>query len=287
MKHWREITDQFTPYNGLVEPDSYRDFLGVRTRMRYWPPPYMELAGTIEGRSSEARAGLHDTHEWAGVLSAVLDAKGSFVCVELGAGYGPFVVGSALKAKERGIHNIKLIAVEGASDHLDFMRQHFADNGLNPNEHYLHHAAAGSYDGIARFPKLHSPETEWGAEALYVQANRTAQRTPQVSQDFEDVPCMTLATILSPVDSADVVHFDIQGSEFAVITQGIHTLNTKVKRVVVGTHGRDIEMNLLRFMDGRGWQLEMEKACNYQQPAPHPITLLQDGVQVWKNPKMV
>lgn len=282
MKHWREVTDQFTPYSGPVEQDSYRDFLGARTRMRYMPAPYQALAGTAEGRSSEARAGLHDTHEWAGVLSAVLDARNKYVCVELGAGYGPFVVGSALKAKEKGISDITLIAVEGSEHHLDFMKEHFTDNGLAPAEHHLHAAVVGTYDGVARFPKLRDPTTEWGAEAQFSESEGTALRTPQLNDDFEEVPCLTLATILRPVAIADVVHFDIQGSEFDVITQGLDTLMTKARRIVIGTHGRDIEMFLIKLLESNGWELEIEKACTYQ-PSAIGLTLAQDGVQVWRN----
>ena len=38
----------------------------------------------------------------------------------------------------------------------------------------------------------------------------------------------------------------------------------------------------MQLLDQAGWTLEMDKACTFQQ-APAGITLLQDGVQVWRN----
>ena len=284
MLDWKAILAQFPAWSGTAEPDSYRDFLGVRTRMSYMPEPYWPLAGTVEGTPGTDRAGLHDIVEWTGMLQAVLDARDHFTCVELGAGWGPFVVGSAKAAQRRGIRQIKLAAVEGAQSHLDFMHQHFIDNGLRPEQHRLIYGVVGTYDGIAAFPRLKEPTIEWGGEAIYTGSANSAGRTPQRTiDDLEEVACLTLSSILEGLPCVDVVHFDIQGSEADVIEQGIDDLDRKVRRIVIGTHGRDLENRLLHFLDDRSWTLEMDQACSYQQASPHKITLLRDGVQVWRN----
>lgn len=278
------IVWKFPEWHGTAEPDSYRDCFGIRTRMRYMPAPYMELAGTTQGKlaPNSIRAGLHDVVEWAGVLLGVLDATDSYTCVELGAGYGPFVVGSGLLAIKKGILKLRLIAVEGDATHVEWMREHFRDNALNPDHHKLICGVVGTYDGTAQFPALTDPATEWGAEAVFDDLAQTG-RTPQRSEGLVEKPCYSLATILQGVDRADVVHFDIQGAELNVIRSAIDTLNAKARRLVIGTHGRDLELELMRFLDTHGWSLELDKACTYQQQPPHGITLLQDGVQVWKN----
>jgi hypothetical protein len=98
---WEETLDQFPPWSGEPEPNFFRDFLGARTRTSYLPPNYASFAGTVQGRPGIDRAGIaHDAFEWAGVLRAVAEAKGSFTCIELGAGWGPFLVGAA-KAAQR------------------------------------------------------------------------------------------------------------------------------------------------------------------------------------------
>jgi FkbM family methyltransferase len=285
MLQWSEVLKNFkTPPAGDVEPDSYRDFLGGRTRLRYMPPAYMALAGTCEGTPGTDRAGLHDIPEWAGVLQSVTDARGKFVAVELGAGYGPFVVGSARAARDRGIKDIRLIAVEGAAAHVEFMHEHFRDNGLDPAEHRILQAVVGTYDGKASFPRLKDPATEWSAEAVFSGKSTTEDRTPQQNRDYETIDCVTIETVIAPVDHVDVMHFDIQGTEADVIEQSIAILTGKVRRIVIGTHGRNIEQRLLEFLDKEGWTYEMDKPCTYQQ-APGGITLLQDGVQVWRNPR--
>jgi hypothetical protein len=280
MLDWPAILTQFPPWTGVAEPDSYRDVLGVRTRMTYLPASYMALAGTVQATLG---AGLHDIPEWAGVLQAVLDAEDRFTCVELGAGWGPFVVGAAKAAERRGIEQITLVAVEAALSHLDFMRQHFIDNGLNPDRHRLIHGIVGPYDGKARFPLLKEPRVEWGLEAIYQARGCNEGGAPQPITEADEMLCLSLPTILCDLDFADLVHFDVQGSEVDVIEHGIDVLNAKVRRIVIGTHGRDLEARLLRFMDAQGWLLEMDKACSYHQVSPHPIMLLQDGVQVWRN----
>lgn len=290
-----EVLESFQPWVGEVEPDSYRDFLGVRTRVKYLPPTYATFAGRLEGRpDAVSRASITaDPAEMAGVLKAVIDASGSFCCVELGAGWGPFVVGSGVAARRRGISKIRLIAVEGSAAHMDFLRQHFVDNDFDPDQHKLIRAAVGVYDGKARFPRLHDPSFEWGAEAKFHRPGilhrlrNASERTLQLTLDaFDWVPCMTLGTILADVPGADVVHFDIQGGEAAVIVQGADVLRAKAKRLVIGTHGRDLEHKLFVFLDAQGWKLEDEKACTFLQPEGRAITLLQDGVQVWRNPAL-
>lgn len=79
--------------------------------------------------------------------------------------------------------------------------------------------------------------------------------------------CVSLPTLLKDVDRADVVHFDIQGSELDVIKGSIDTLNAKMHRLAIGTHGRDLEWQLMRLLDGKGWTLEIDKACAFQQRA--------------------
>ena len=255
--------------------------------MRYMPPPYMALAGTTQGKPGTDRAGLHDVAEWAGVLQSVIEANGAFTCVELGAGYAPFVVGSAVTAKRRGLKDIRLIAVEGDASHIEWMHEHFRDNGLDPSHHKLFCGVVGTYDGTAKFPKLTDPALEWGAEAIFEDGDGQSGRTPQRTVgSFLEKPCLSLSTLLNDMDRADVVHFDIQGSELDVISSSIFILNAKAHRLVIGTHGRDLEWQLMCLLDGEGWVLEIDKACSFQQQPPHSITLLQDGVQVWRNPEV-
>ena len=67
---------------------------------------------------------------------------------------------------------------------------------------------------------------------------------------------------LPPVD---LIHCDVQGSEYDVLTAAQETLNARVRRVVVGTHSRRIEAELLDFFAAQGWRLEDEGICRLIQ----------------------
>jgi hypothetical protein len=68
---------------------------------------------------------LHEYEEWQGVTRAVREASGSFVCVELGAGWGPWLVSSAFAAKHLGISNILWIGADADGHNLEFMKPLF------------------------------------------------------------------------------------------------------------------------------------------------------------------
>ncbi len=156
----------FEPYSGPGEPGYYRDFLGVRTSIRYVHLPAY-ASGHVFGYPTRDTTFLHYYDEWIGVLRSVLEAKECLVAMELGAGWGPWLVAAAVAARRRGINNIRLVGVEGSTEHLAFMRQHFADNGLRPEDHTLLHGIVGPEDGVAHFPILTDATVEWGAEASF------------------------------------------------------------------------------------------------------------------------
>lgn len=274
------IVSQFPPWSGRGELGFWRDFMGVRTRCAYLPPIYKALSGTVEGPPGTERVGLHEVAEWTGTLRSVLEARtrGRLVVIELGAGWGPWLV-SATKAAERvGIENVSLAGVEGAESHYQFMRQHFIDNGLDPDAHRLIHGVVGTRDGEARFPKLNNPSFEWGTPADFDE-NAT-------SGAFEAVACIALTTLIHEFPYVDLIHCDIQGHEVDVLVAAKDALQFNVRRVVIGTHGRHIEADLIDFFLACGWRLEDEGACTLVQPADKgPFELVRDGYQVWANPR--
>jgi FkbM family methyltransferase len=277
-----EVLIHFPAWTGEAEPGFWRDFLGVRTRCSYLGDNYAVLSGTVEGTPGTEKHPLHDPAEWIGTLRSVMEAAatGRFVAVELGAGWAPWLVGAAAAAKSRGIKSIKLAGVEGSAQHFAFMQQHFRDNGLDPAAHLLLHAVAGNTDGTAGFPILCDPRTEWGAKADFHAAEKS-----DAAAFFEEVPCISIETILKQLPPVDLIHCDIQGAEYEVMKAAAATLQSRVRRVVIGTHSRQIEADLLALFGNLGWTLEAECACRIDQPAPQGLPVLsKDGYQVWSNP---
>ncbi len=272
------VIARFEPFCDKPAPTgSWHDFLGVRTRCSFLPDAYMAISGIVQGPPGSANGPIHDLPEWIGTLQSVLEAQSQMTVVELGAGWAPWLVASANAAARIGIHDVRLIGVEGSSGHVAYMRQHFIDNGVDPDAHALHHAVVGSYDGIAHFPKLLEPNNTYGS-----QASDASDDSP----DMEDVSCITLQTLLEPVLRVDLLHCDIQGAEAAVFRHGQEIVDKRVHRLVIGTHSRDVEADLLNLFGSLGWVLEAESVCQLVQTKDGMFSLAVDGTQVWRNPKI-
>jgi FkbM family methyltransferase len=285
-----EVIRSFPLYPGPVEPGFIIDFLGTRT-----------LHAFCDHLPAEGHVGEYpipmDWHatmlEWAGTLRAVLEAGPEAVAVELGAGWGPWLVTFARAAARRGA-KVHLIGVEGSRKHCGFMRRHFQENGLSPDEHTLLHGIAGARDGVAYFPEL-GDETQYGGVAdfksdpplgwLYRRwrgmADRLLGRRAEAAPPgHAAVRCYSLDRLLRPHPRIDLIHIDIQGAEYDVLAAA-SSLHRKARRLVIGTHSYEIEAQLQGELGRHGWELESAEECVYQHGA-----LWRDGCQVWRNPRV-
>ena len=269
----------FPLYTGPGAAGFFTDFLGTRTRCAYLPDVYAGASGIVEGPPGTERFGLHEPPEWEGTLRSVLEAGSRFVAVELGAGWGPWLVAAARAAQLRGITDIHLAGLEGASGHYGFLLQHFRDNGIDPAAHNLLHAVVGVEDGMARFPKLDVPSADWGAQASY-------DADEQAKEGFDEVPSVSLATLLAKLPPVDLLHCDVQGAEGDVLTAAADVLSSGVRRIVVGTHGLAIEDRLMESFGAHGWVLEHESPCRFTQGPTGAMLLVADGTQVWRNARL-
>jgi len=260
----------------IGEAGFFTDRFGVRTRTRYLPPLYEAYSGKVGSPDGKLDMPVHEPEELNALLRSVAEAKKQFTALELGAGWGPWIVLGAFLARRRGLH-AALMGVEGSSDHVDFMRTHMADNGFDPASHQIVHAVVGSRDVVAYFPKLPDPSGDWGA-----QANYDAERPDE--NEMEEVACLSLHTLLGRMPVVDFLHCDVQGAEAEVIEAAIESVNQRVRRTCIGTHSRGIEAKLLDLMTAQGWVLEHEKACRFNQDGTK-LVLTADGVQVWRNPR--
>ena len=267
------VIRSFPCYTGPGTPGFITDFLGVKTRTAY-NAHVDQAGGVVEGYPIPG--GYHATGlEWAGTLRAARDAGETVVAVELGAGWAPWLVTIAKAAAMKGARRFHLIAVEGSRHHFEYIATHFRDNGLDPAEHTLLHGIAAPADGEAEFPVLANPTADWGTAAVLTDAEKGTTPT-------ETLRAYSIGTLLTPYPHADLVHIDIQGHEVDVVTAARDVLKEKVRRLVIGTHGRAIEEQLLNELAANGWVLEAEEPCLYKQ-TEWGMQLLIDGCQVWRN----
>ena len=87
----------------------------------------------------------------------------------------------------------------------------------------------------------------------------------------------------------DFVHMDVQGEEAKICQAAIGLLNERVHWLVVGTHSRLIEAELLEMLSRSHWELENEKPARFEfrKGAQSWESLTHhDGTQVWRNPRL-
>jgi FkbM family methyltransferase len=279
------LLHRFTPYSGPGTPGFTTNFLGVRARTAF-VGPHAPFDGIVE-RVPEPEGSLQgETAEWLGTLKAVLSAEGSWRLLELGAGYGPWMANSVAAARQRGIADIRVYGVEGDAGHVAFMHQHMADNGIDPAEYRIMAGVVGAADGTAAWAEVADAAQVYGGRPLgedgvdYHGAAQPRQTT---------VPMFGIDRLLGHEPRWDLVHIDIQGGEGEVCRAGMAMLTERVKWIVIGTHSRALDGELMVAFHAAGWSLEHEKPTmmTWRDGAPTLETLARvDGVQVWRNPRL-
>jgi len=102
------------------------------------------------------------------------------------------------------------------------------------------------------------------------------------NQANTQLQCYSIGTLIKPFKKVDLIHVDIQGDEYRVISSAKRILKEKVKRLVIGTHSRTIEQQLLEELTLPDWELEAEEACVFKQFLGVSLAV-RDGCQVWRN----
>lgn len=258
------------------------NFLGVKVDPAVFPAYLAGRVGTVEPMP-EPNNWHADIAEWAAALRAVDLAAGTFRVVELGCGWGCWLANTGMAARLRGLA-VELIGVEGDIEHVRMAHQTMAANGFQPSEYRIEHAIAASRPGNALFPIVPDPGTEWGSEPVFnatPQQVEAARRTGQY-QLLEIIP----VDVVGRGSRVDLLHVDIQGGESALLRDSVERLTDTVAYVVVGTHSRPIEGQVIDTMEQAGWQLEIERPCIFTLDDTGSRTITVDGVQGWRNPRL-
>ena len=241
-----------------------------------------------------------DYFEWIAILESVIAARSSYTMFELGAGFGRWAVTAAMAAKRFNPNMpVQITAVEAEPVHFAWMRTHFADNGFNPDQHRLIHAAINDSPGAADFyiefreyedPRLwygqslapdHDPVEEIENDSYLghkVRRHKTGAKSISI-------PTIRLAELLDPVDKVDLIDLDIQGEEGNAIRSSIEVLNRKVKRLHIGTHSPVIEAELRELLSAHRWICKMDFAGSTTHATEFGTIAFGDGTQSWVNPR--
>lgn len=218
--------------------------------------------------------------DWVATLTAVDRCGDTFRMAELGAGWAPWLVRAALAARQRpGVANVELVAVEADEVHFEWVKQHFATNGVvGAGMHHLRGAVAAQ-PGVIRFPKVENPDENYGASTRAVSA----------TTDYVEVPALTLSQVLSHFTGpVDLVHVDIQGAEYDTVPPNLPLLAQRVKSIMVGTHlSLEMHRQLADQLNRAGWREVLNYERNALCATPFGEIQFGDGFLLFDNPAFV
>ena len=226
--------------------------------------------------------------EWIGALKAVLSAQRSFSVMELGAGYGPWLAASCAAARAIGISDLHVCGVEADPGRYELLELNMADNNLG--DAVLYCGAIGVEGGRAKWPRIAEPTEDSGARP-YRQSHAEDQRyfdEYRRNADFVDVEIVALPKLLHARPVWDLVHIDVQGTEVELCQGCIDDLTSRARYLVIGTHARWLDGDLMRLFFNAGWVLEHEVPSKMRD-GPHAAIgygVSADGTQVWRNPRI-
>ncbi|WP_171892259.1 class I SAM-dependent methyltransferase [Mesorhizobium erdmanii] len=286
------VFDLFKDVRPVPKPGFVTDFLGTRTRTTSLWNIARQFDGQVFGRP--VPHDLFEAVEWIGLLKAVASARNGFAMMELGAGWGPWLVAGAVACSHLGIKDINLLGVEADPGRLELMRQHFIDNNLDPDAHSLLRAAVGTQAGHARWPRISDAANAGGGRPIRDnngEVNKDdADYIPHAVDDYIDVDILPLRDLLTRRPVWDLVHIDVQGWEAELVSNAVETLNERAKWLVIGTHSRLLDGVLIGTLHRAGWVLENEKPTRFTFDAGKDSLELMaevDGAQIWRNPRLV
>ena len=298
MQH-HKVFSQFPRFHGEVRGGFQADdFLGTMVQLRFRSLPERWEPVTVD---TPYPAFDEEYFEWIDLLESVIHARRAYTMIELGAGFGRWAVrvSWALRYCHPGMP-FHLIAVEPEPMHFDWMRTHFRDNGIDPEQHTLIQAAVSDtpgetlfYVGACGFDRK---PAEWYGQSLSNE-DRVDQTEPETYCGFPVhrhssgnksiyVPSVSLSGILQNVRRVDLLDIDIQAEEGTAIRSAIHALNAKVKRLHVGTHLPEIEIGLRELLRAHGWKCLADYPVGRTSQTSFGAIAFQDGVQSWLNPRL-
>jgi FkbM family methyltransferase len=293
------VFEQFVPWKGEVDPGWSVNFLGVRTRDEFTSGMTAEVAPS-ERRFVETDYPAPDEEyfEWIDVLETVDVATGMFTMIELGAGWGRWLMNAATAARARDALPFRLVGVEAEPTHFRWMTQHFRDNFVDPSSLMLIEAAVAKEDGRVSF---HAGDpSAWYGQAIDSNQQTPARphpvyrclrslldpRAPRDERALIEVRSVGLRSILRGLPCVDLIDLDVQGVEADVLESAEDMLSGKVKRVHIGTHSTDNEDRLRTLFGRLGWQKLNDYACATEATTLWGRVNFQDGVQSWQNPNL-
>jgi FkbM family methyltransferase len=295
------LFDAFGRWEGTTPAGYWTDWLGVRTSadMRVISSEQLDHQLVRVDRFEKPALPLADEHmlDWLPVLEAVLSAGDCFVMVALGAGWGRWLTAGAFAALRTG-RGYRLVGVEAEPTHFKWLERHMRQNKIRPEWCRLMRGAASGTNGTCWF-RVGDPAAWYGqsilADAEVPQFDNSGAALWDVRETdgmlLQRVPSYDIEEIVGDLAIVDYMHMDIQGAELDFLSAKPDVLQTRVRRVNVGTHAERIERDLRRLFTSLGWTAVYDIPLNGKAricfgASRGKVVTFGDGVQVWENPAL-
>lgn len=209
---------------------------------------------------------------------------------ELGAGWGPWVTFAAKACLLRGKQDISITGVEGQEESISNIKEMLTINGFRKDNSELvqeygnikskiMYGVVADKNGYVDFEVR--PAVHFNSSILNSSSASETKR----------VPSFTIESLIQEHDVVDYIHIDIQGFEIPAIKASINAMNEKVRFLLIGTHSRKIEGDLLELLLENNWELLREFPCLFNYDITSFSNLVNhthlDGAQFWKNSQIV
>jgi FkbM family methyltransferase len=198
------------------------------------------------------------TVDWIACLLAAKLAGDRFSVIELGAGYGQWMVSSIMAYKTiNPISPAHGMALEAESRHFEWLKLHVDKNlsGYSNIQTDLLFAAAG-YDGVVQFPVNRNPDANYG-----LSYGSTYPDLP-----MQDVQSLSMQSIDQRFGESeiDLLHVDIQGAEADLMANpGFDEALKKTRVVLFGTHRTDeLHLEVKKRVENAGMTIAIEWSRN-------------------------
>jgi len=270
------------PWKGRADGRFCHDFLGIKTDARFRPHFHPDPAGPLETRRPTPYAGYFELAFILDAIAAAADAE-NFTMLELGAGYGPWLVTTHRARQLSAQRAIRLVGVEMVAQHFRWMHEHLANNGIDVREHRLIEAAVSDTDGEAFYRPEDDPWLDFGQSVA-----RRCGVSRDDSVDTEDsnndaagqirVRAIGLSGLLRDLGQVDLMHADMQGEEGRAFPAAIEELTRRVGRLIVATHSRSIHRRLRRLLVQAGWEIVFDFRCRKWERTEYGDVKFLDGL---------
>jgi FkbM family methyltransferase len=271
---------RFHGFRGVVPSGFEASFYGVLVRDWLFTGTSKHLQGGLVFVGHPPLNGEY--FEWIGLMSAIVSARSHFTMVELGAGWGRWLVAAARLAQQRNL-GFTLAGVEADPDHFRWMQTVFADNGLDPGQHRLTCAAVAPKTRKALFLRHERPESNYGQHLIEPADVRYWNSQP--GYQVVETGSQSLENLLAPFAQVDFLSFDVLGSEFEILRAATPQALQKVRVLQVSTNSAETDAALSDFFQRLGWLEGFRYSPQAEAVTPYGVVQFTEGLETWVNPR--